>query len=154
MKTLPPILGVALALVFGAAGALKLADPFTFSREIEHYHLLVAPWTGVLAVYLPWLELFTAVVLLFPRWRLGAAIVALGLSLMFAAALASAAARGLDVRCGCFGTADPTAVVGALVRTVGVALLAALLVWLDRRDGQMDVQRDQPTPPPSAASNL
>lgn len=143
MKAWPPILGVALALIFGAAGALKLADPFTFSREIEHYQLLGAPWTGVLAVYLPWLEVLTAATLLFPRWRLGAALVALGLAVVFTAALTSAAVRGLDVRCGCFGSADPTTVAGALVRAAGVAVLAAALIWLERRAGRPEETREK-----------
>lgn len=147
MKRLSPTLGVVLAAVLGTAGVLKLSDPFTFSREIEHYQLLVSPWTAVLAVYLPWLELFTAVALLFPRWRLGAALVSAGLSVGYAVALTSAVVRGLDVRCGCFGSADSTTAVAALGRAVGVMLLAAAVIWFERR---ADRDGDQPETPASA----
>lgn len=154
MKVVSPILGFVLAAVFGTAGVLKLADPFTFSRDIEHYQLLVSPWTGVLAVYIPWLEVLTAAALLFPRWRSGAASVALGLSVVFAAALTSAVVRGLDVRCGCFGSDDPTTMVVALGRNVVIALLAAAVVWLERRRAQPDSPANGAVAPAGADDNL
>ena len=138
MKLLSPMLGFALAALFGTAGVFKLMDPFTFSRDIEHYQLLVSPWTGVLAVYIPWLEVLTAVALLFPHWRRGAASVALGLSVVFAGALTSALVRGVDVRCGCFGSEDPTTMAVALGRMAGVTLLAVAVIWLERRRDQSD----------------
>ncbi len=154
MKWLPPLLGIVLAAILGTAGGLKLMDPFTFSRDIEHYQLLVSPWTGLLAVYLPWLEVLTAVTLLFPHWRRGAATVALGLSLVFAAALTSAAMRGLDVRCGCFGSHAPTTVMAALGGAVGVALLAAAVVGLERRRERRGAATENPPAASSAESNL
>lgn len=131
-------LSAALALVFASAGLLKLVDPLTFSRDIENYHLLGAPWTGALAVYLPWLELLAAATLLWPRWRAGAAWLLLALTAVFAVALAGATWRNIDIQCGCFGSGSTTTVGWALVRVAGIAVLVVTLLWLERRAARRD----------------
>ena len=50
-----------VALVWLAAGALKLIDPAAFARDIEHYRLVPAVVAATLSVYLPWLELVLGV---------------------------------------------------------------------------------------------
>jgi putative oxidoreductase len=89
--------------VFGYAAVLKLLDPSAFATDIGHFHILPHPATLALAVYLPWLELVCAVAVIV-RWRERAALLMLTLLCgVFVAALASAAIRGLDLDCGCFG---------------------------------------------------
>lgn len=131
-------LSAVLALVFASAGFLKLADPLTFSRDVENYHLVGAPWTGMLAVYLPWLEILAAAALLVPRWRMGATWLVLAMTAAFAVALASAESRGIDIQCGCFGSGSTTTVGWALVRVAGIAMLVVALVWLERRATHRD----------------
>ena len=101
----------ALALIFLKAGASKIWDfehwrsaTPEFTLAMQHYEIL--PWpdlTVVLAVYLPWLEVITAIALFLRRLRLGAAGILAGLTIVFLGALGSAWARGLEIACGCFG---------------------------------------------------
>ena len=133
MRAVRGILAVVLAALFGVAGALKLGDPAQFARDIANFQLIAPPWSAMLAVYLPWLELLAAAALLVPRWHQGATAVVLGLSVGFVAALASAWWRNLDIACGCFGAASATTTGTALLRSIVITLLAATLLWLARR---------------------
>lgn len=121
---------LAVAIVAGLlawAGAAKLGDPSRFAADIANYRLVPPLLAAMAAVYLPWLEIALATGLLVPRLRAVARLFALGLLLVFCAALASAWARGLDIRCGCFGGADGGASAAqALARN---AVLATLLFW-------------------------
>ena len=135
MKARPIASWVAHGLVaaaFATAGALKLFDPARFADDIGHYRL-ISPWlAGLVAVYLPWLELTLAAALLAPRWRGAARWLSGALLVFFCAALVSTMARGIDIRCGCFGAATTTGAAGALARNG--ALLACLLAgaWTAR----------------------
>jgi putative oxidoreductase len=121
---------LALPVVAGVlawAGVTKLADPSLFAVDIANYRLLPSIFAAMAAVYLPWLELCLAAGLLVPRLRAVARWLALGLILVFCAALGSAWVRGLDIRCGCFGgSADGATEIEALARN---AVLVGLLVW-------------------------
>ena len=104
-------LRAALAWIFFKAGVLKIWDFVhwrsatpDFTLAIQHYQII--PWpdlTMLFAVYLPWLEVITALALFTQRLRLGAIALFSGLTLVFLAALGSAWHRGLDIACGCFG---------------------------------------------------
>ena len=121
-------LGLALRIGLGAllvyAGALKLGAPATFADDIANYHLLpvLAP---LLAATLPAVEIVCglALVLLPARWRTGAALLAVVLMAMFTVAVGSAWLRGIDVRCGCFGTG------GGPVDGLTVARDALFVLW-------------------------
>ena len=114
-----------VAAAFALAGGLKLADPSRFAADIGNYRLVSASVAAAASVYLPWLEIALALALLAPRWRCPARAISALLLLGFCVALASAAWRGINLNCGCFGSATATGVAGALVRN---AVLLALLV--------------------------
>ena len=100
-----PLLAALLGLVFIVAGALKAWDPFAFTRDIQNFHIL--SWrVGVrLAFYLPWLEILSGLALLIGYLRRGATLILTLLMLVFIAATIAAKARGIDLACGCFGSA-------------------------------------------------
>jgi putative oxidoreductase len=95
-----------IAAVFIYAGALKALDPVQFAHDIDNYKVL--PWTiGVgLAFYLPWLEIFCGLALIFRLFYRGAVSILTGLVAIFLIAAVAAKARGLDITCGCFGHAS------------------------------------------------
>ena len=95
-----------IAAVFIYAGALKALDPVQFAHDIDNYKVL--PWTiGVgLAFYLPWLEIFCGLALIFRLFYRGAVSILTGLVAIFLIATVAAKARGLDITCGCFGHAS------------------------------------------------
>jgi hypothetical protein len=123
---------IAMGLVFAFAGIAKLRDPAAFASTIDHYHLL--PWWGAaaLALYLPWLEILCAAALFTKRLRLGSLGVLFALMLIFLAALLSAAARGLDISCGCFGAGlDPKTLAGAITRDVAMLAILVFLLMME-----------------------
>lgn len=142
-KVIALALRTALAWIFLKAGLVKIWD-FThwqsatpdFALAIQHYRIL--PWpdlTLLLAVYLPWLEVITALALLTQRLRLGAITLFSGLTVVFLGALGSAWVRGLDIACGCFGKDEVSTDFPAMIaRDLCIlAGLAALLVFEWRR---------------------
>lgn len=133
-------LRVALAWTFLHAGALKIWD-FAHSRPatpdfvvaIQQYRILPSPDLAVLlAVYLPWVEIFAALGLLLRPVRLGASTILAGLMTVFIIALSSAWMRGLRIECGCFGSSSsgPTDYVAILLRDL--CLLVAIGILLVR----------------------
>lgn len=125
---------ILVAATWAVAGGLKLSDPAGFTRDIENYRLVSGVWAGAAAVYLPWLELALAAGLLVPRAREAARVLSVGLLVVFCAALAGALARGLDIRCGCFGGAGAGVTIGwALVRNA--VLATALLCFRSGTSG-------------------
>ncbi|MFA6287910.1 MAG: MauE/DoxX family redox-associated membrane protein [Opitutaceae bacterium] len=107
-----------LAIVFGWAGATKVADPSAFANSITGFRLVPWPVGVALALYLPWLELIIAAALLVPRWRQSALLLAAVLSTIFVVVWAITWARGLDVSCGCFGGQGTTNAAWALLRAI------------------------------------
>ena len=126
---------VALSAVFVYAGAIKVLDLASFALAIDNYRLLPYPAAAALAMYLPWLELICGGAVLWPRIRLGAVAVLLGLCLVFGGAIASAWIRGLDISCGCFGGdgGGRTSLVISFIRSVALLLLCAWLLWRERQ---------------------
>ncbi|MGI8890321.1 MAG: MauE/DoxX family redox-associated membrane protein [Chthoniobacterales bacterium] len=99
----------ALAVVVGGAfvyaGALKALNPLLFATDIGHYQMLTWPIAVRVAFYLPWLEIFCGLALIFHRLFFGALVVTIGLMIAFLIATVTAKARGIDITCGCFGSA-------------------------------------------------
>ena len=92
--------------IFVYAGVLKILDPVQFANDIDNYKTL--PWfVGVrLAFYLPWLEIFCGLALIFRFLYRGGLSILTGLILVFIGATIAAEMRGLDITCGCFGHAS------------------------------------------------
>jgi putative oxidoreductase len=106
MKLLWRLIDVVIAGVFIYAGVLKAIDPVQLAHDIDHYKIL--PWTiGVgLAFYLPWLEIFCGLALIFRIFYRGALSILTALVVVFLGATIAAKVRGLDITCGCFGHAS------------------------------------------------
>lgn len=96
---------VILAVVFVVAAVPKLIDPGSFANDLLNYRLLPENLVGLFALFVPALELAIAAALLWPRYQRGAALLSLVLLVGFAAAMAQARIRGIDLSCGCFGAA-------------------------------------------------
>jgi putative oxidoreductase len=100
------IVDLSIAAIFIYAGVLKALDPVQLAHDIDHYQVL--PWAvGVgLAFYLPWLEIFCGLALIFRLFYRGALSILTALVVVFLVATIAAKVRGLDITCGCFGHAS------------------------------------------------
>ena len=128
---------LALRYIIGAlfiyAGAMKIQDPAGFGTDIDHYWIVPYFATGLIAIYLPWLEVVCGLAMIGNRARAGAQILVLTMSGVFTIALGAAWARGLDINCGCFGRSGSPGLPLAFARAV---LLCGAMVFLIRDFGQ------------------
>ena len=131
-----PGLAAAVGGLFIYAGWLKVWDPATFARDISNFHLV--PWTAgvAMAFYLPWLEIISGAALFLGWFRSGATAILTALTALFIAATVAARLRGIDVKCGCFGSATKDLTFGPHL-ALDLAILAALLVlWYWQRSAR------------------
>jgi len=126
---LAAILRVLVSGIFLSAGILKLKDADGTLVAVYQYKLFSWGAAGLVATFLPFLEITAGVALWIPRVRLGASLLSMCLTLVFMAALASALARNLDVSCGCFGTTDLLTTSGIRLAEDAVLLLTSWALW-------------------------
>jgi len=126
-RVLLRILDFVLAGIFIYAGALKALDPVQFASDIDNYKILPWPVSVALAFYLPWLEIFCALALVFRFLYRGALSILMVLVVTFTLATIAAKIRGLDITCGCFGHVSQHWSFPSHLAT-NLAILASLLV--------------------------
>jgi len=95
---------LALGGVLIYSGLSKLQGAWQFAEAIANFRILPAQLNQLLAVILPWCELFTGLLLVCRLWLRASALVSMLMFTTFAIAVTAAMARGLDIDCGCFGT--------------------------------------------------
>ena len=106
MKVVWRIVDLILGGIFIYAGVLKALDPVQFANDIDNYKAL--PWffSVRFAFYLPWLEIFCGLAVIFRFLYRGGLSILTALMLVFISATVAAKMRGLDITCGCFGHAS------------------------------------------------
>lgn len=132
-RTISTVTRVVLGGVLLVAGALKVVDPQASVAAVRAYALLPGALATVVGWGLPFLEIVLGVLLVTGLAVRPAAIAAGLLLALFVGAVASAAARGLSIDCGCFGAGGPvppgrTAYAAEIARDIGLLALAAWLV--------------------------
>jgi uncharacterized membrane protein YphA (DoxX/SURF4 family) len=117
--------------IFIYASLDKLRHPDLFAEAVYNYQLLPDVAINLLAIWLPWLELLSGVLLILGLWVRGSILVLSGLLLVFLGALGINLARGLDIHCGCFSAqSSHTMTVLDLFRDALFLLLAFYLFWI------------------------
>jgi uncharacterized membrane protein YphA (DoxX/SURF4 family) len=120
---------VAIGLIFAFAALAKLGDLQGFAAQVHNFRLVPVPLENLLAMTLPWIELVAALALVLGIRARPAAALAFGLMAVFTVAVALALARGLDIECGCFGTADASRVgLSKIAQNLGMAAIAFLAI--------------------------
>jgi len=108
---------------------LPLASPAEFASGIDNFKILPWPVSVALAFYLPWLEIFCALGLVFRFLYRGALAILTASIVVFTFAIIAAKVRGLDITCGCFGHASQNWSFPSHLAT-NLAILAGLLaLW-------------------------
>ena len=122
---------VVLGCVFIYASLDKIRHPEVFAEAVYNYQLSPEVAVNLVAIWLPWLELWSGVLLVLGVWVRGSVLILSGLMVVFLAALGINLARGLDIHCGCFTTqgTDPMTML-TLFRDSLFLILALYLFWL------------------------
>jgi uncharacterized membrane protein YphA (DoxX/SURF4 family) len=84
------------------ASYYKLIEPASFAKSIWYYHLVPGTLINLMALILPWLELFCGLGLILGIFYNGSRIWAALMVTVFVFALLSTIYRGIDIDCGCF----------------------------------------------------
>jgi len=121
------------ALLLYAASA-KVPDMAAFARDVANYRLVPAGAVPFAAAAVVGIELVVGAALVLGLWVRPAATVAAALLALFAAGLTQALLRGIDLNCGCFGTAERATWL-AVARDVAFLLPAAAVARFGGRRG-------------------
>jgi putative oxidoreductase len=119
--------------VFLYAGASKVFYPGGLAASIRSYGLGLPEWFVTLSAYaLPPLEVLLGFYLLVGLFTRASAWTANGMMILFTVALAQGALRGLEIDCGCFGSASGAEASNLwvdLVRDLGLLALGLQLAF-------------------------
>ncbi len=125
-----------LSLAFGAlfiwTGIGKVKDPVSFADAIRNYRIVGDPIAPGLAHFIPWLEIFAGLGIMFQRTRQGAAALLTLLLLVFTVGIVSAWIRGLDITCGCFGGEEAMNYPVKVAQNVVLVGVGAWIWWFSR----------------------
>ncbi len=148
-----------LAAVLLVAGAAKVLDPQASVAAVRAYQLLPASVETLVGWGLPFVEVVLGLLLAAGVFTRACGVAASVLLVGFVAGVASAAARGLSIDCGCFGgggAVDPgqTRYASELVRDGVLLLLAVWLIGRPRSRWALDLSPAEPTSDRPVASEL
>jgi uncharacterized membrane protein YphA (DoxX/SURF4 family) len=121
-----------VGFVFVFAAVTKIASPEDFSQSIYNYKLLPLLLVNFFAIVLPWIELCAGILLIFGISVKENSAILFTLLSIFVAAIGISLLRGLDIECGCFGTADGSKVgYIKILENLGLLLLTGILFKFD-----------------------
>lgn len=127
---------VLVAGLFIYASVSKIGNPQKFADEIRAYELAPLAVTNLVAIILPWLELIAAGLLVAGIWRAEARSLIFLMLLGFTFGKISVEVRGLNINCGCWGSAWMEEMFHGIWGILLNLVLLALLVfdyWVSRK---------------------
>jgi uncharacterized membrane protein YphA (DoxX/SURF4 family) len=123
------IVRLTLGVIFIVSSIPKLRQPYDFLASVYGYKL-VSPQIGlVVAMILPWLELFVGICLVGGIFVSGAILASIVMCAMFSFVLISALWRGLSISCGCFNPSGAGIICYWTVSRALLLLLASLTAY-------------------------
>lgn len=132
-RTLLVLFRVAVGGLFIYSGIVKALDPLGFAQDVRDYQVVGQSLSFLVAVFLPWLEIFAGLFLASGLMkRAGAATISL-LLVFFIVLVAATMVRGLDVDCGCFGTLSRKAGPGLILEDAVMLYMALCVLFAPRR---------------------
>ncbi len=145
MKYVVLIARLIIGSLFVYASIYKIIDPADFSNAIRNYLILPSEWSNIAALTLPWIEFIAGMFLILGVQTKPAALLTTGMLAVFFSAIIYAYATGLDIDCGCFGSAaNSTGRVGILHILRDTALFFVSLTILLFDQGHLSVVRALP----------
>ena len=122
------IIRILLGIIFIYASYDKILDPGIFARDIANYHLIPLGFENLIALIIPWLELFIGIGLVAGLMVDGASMISGSLMALFILFILQATLRGFNIECGC-GLKEGEMVGWNKILENLVFLGASYLVW-------------------------
>jgi len=137
-------LRVTLGSIFIWAGCAKLIDLPSFVASVSHFQIPpfhTKPWDMWLGYTLPAFEVISGSCLILGLLYRGALLSITVMSIAFLIAIYSAHSRGLNIECGCLGSALSFGSYGIHITVLAIMTLASLaLIWLEVRMQKMHLE--------------
>lgn len=95
--------------IFIYASLHKIADPADFAVSIRNYMILPVGWSNIAAMILPWIEIFSGLLLVLGILTRASALLTTTMMGIFFGAVTYAFVIGLNIDCGCFATSASSA---------------------------------------------
>ncbi|MFW5901675.1 MAG: cation diffusion facilitator family transporter [Thermodesulfobacteriota bacterium] len=133
--------------IFIYAAVPKIIDPAAFAETVLNYQILPEVLINPVAIFLPWLELITGVLILSGLWLEGALVIYNLLMLTFIGILIYNTARGLDIHCGCFSTSGTEVInLDTILRDSLILIPSAYLLYrvFTRSAGNSEARSNRP----------
>ena len=111
-NTISILFRIILGFIFIYAAMDKIVDPFTFAVDIRNYELTPEIITNIMALTLPWIELFCGLFLILGIFPRTVAFMICTMLIVFILAISMAMLRGLNIDCGCYHTTGNSAKIG------------------------------------------
>ena len=103
MSALLFVIRLGYGALFIWSGIAKLKDPISFADAVRNFQIVGDPFAAAAALFIPWVEVFAGIGIMWDRLVRGSAAVLAGSVAVFTVAIVIAWTRGLDISCGCFG---------------------------------------------------
>ncbi len=127
-KYLLLIIRLVLGSIFIYSAVMKITDTGYFVKSLENYKLLPVESLNIFALIIPSLELIVGAFLLLGLFVKESALIGSIMMIVFIAAIAIALSKGLNIECGCFGTADASRV--GLLKIIEDFFILLGFIWL------------------------
>ncbi|SFM97208.1 cation diffusion facilitator family transporter [Thermodesulforhabdus norvegica] len=125
------IFGTLMRIAFGGvfvwASYDKILNPREFAEVVYNYMILPDEFINIVAIILPWIELFTGLSLIFGIFTRGSLLISIALLIVFTGAIVANIIRGIDISCGCFTTDQSEA--SQLEMWLDVLRDIGLIIW-------------------------
>ena len=122
---------VYLGGVFIMAAWGKILDPYNFAISIATYQMMPDQVVNMMAIIMPWLELFAGVILIVGFHTRAQTLLINAMLVMFIIAIIWALAHDLQMQCGCFASEEAEADMSVLTVFRDLAWLAiGLFIWV------------------------
>jgi len=116
--------------IFIYASVDKIIAPAHFAKIIYGYYLFPEYFINLMAIFLPYLELFSGLFLIMGIYPRSAAIILGWLLFFFSIAITTNLIRGIEFDCGCFSVDEPGYLLSAKQLLLRDILLLAFTVYL------------------------
>ncbi len=137
MKYIVMLARLIIGGLFVYASWYKVIDPAAFAPAVRNYLILPPAYSNFTALTLPWIELFAGLFLIVGIQVRPSAFLTTAMLAIFLGAISYAYSIGLDIDCGCFGSAtESQGKIGPyhLLRDTTLLLVSFAIVAFDKGD--------------------
>ena len=125
-----------LGMTFIYSSYHKIIDPAHFAKIVYGYYLFPDIFINLIAIVLPFLELFSGAALVMGIYPRSAVLLILGMLLTFIVAISINLLRGVEFDCGCFSFGEPGYTLSAgqlLIRDMIYFVMGLHVLLFDQR---------------------